>query len=158
MIDDAIEVNQNSLGDRIRGIANQLKQESNLQIKATSRMLGVAAQMSENHDRLIHEVSDMVQEDLDQASKLEVIGIISIEQLKREFKNLTQAKRHFNLKASSWAALTDKLNERTAVLPIIPDSSSISQRLDAIEFELKELRNDLSQVTNVLKVILEKIS
>ncbi len=158
MIDDTIEVNKRSLGDRIRGIADQLKQESNLQIKATSRILGAAAQMSENHDRLIHEVSDMVQEDLDRASKLEVIEIITIEQLKREFKNLTQAKQHFNLKAGSWAALTDKLNERTAVLPIIPDPSSISQRLDSIEFELKELRDDLSQVTNVLKVILEKIS
>ncbi len=158
IIDEAIEVNKRSLGDRIRGIADELKQESNVQIKATSRILGAAAQMSENHDRLIHEVSDMVQEDLDRASKLEVIEIITIEQLKREFKSLTQAKQHFNLKAASWAALTDKLNERTAVVPSIPDPFSISQRLDSIEFELKELRDDLSQVTNVLQVILEKIS
>jgi hypothetical protein len=157
-IHEIIEVNKPNLGDRIRGIADQLKQETHVQIKATSRILGAAAQISENHDRLIDEVSDMVQDDLARAAELEEIDSITIEQLKQKFKNLAQAKQYFNLKASSWAALTDKLNERTAVPQIIPAQSSISSRLDSIEVELKELRANLSQVTNVLKVILEKVS
>jgi hypothetical protein len=49
-----------SLGDRIRGIANQLRQENDVQIKATSRILGAAAQIAQNHDHLIDEVVEMV--------------------------------------------------------------------------------------------------
>jgi hypothetical protein len=53
-------------GDRIRKIADQLKQETSVQIKATSRILAAAAQISQNHDRLIEEVVEMVEEDLEQ--------------------------------------------------------------------------------------------
>ena len=47
------------LGDRVRKIADQLKQETELQIKATSRILGAAAQIAENHDQLITEVTNL---------------------------------------------------------------------------------------------------
>ena len=106
MIDDIEAGNQLNLGDRIRGIADQLKQETHVQIKATSRILGAAAQISENHDRLIHEVSDMVQEDLDQVSALMPVELIpvelvEVEQLKQRFKTLAQAKTHFKVTAST---------------------------------------------------------
>lgn len=158
IINEVIAENKTNFGDRIRGIADQLKQETQLQIKATSRILGAAAQISENHDRLINEVSDMVQEDLAQATAQENMEMITIEQLKQQFKNLTKAKQHFNVKASSWAALTDKLNERTTDPPIIADKSSISQRLDSMDLELKALRTDLRKVTSILEVVLEKVS
>jgi len=54
-----------TLGEQVRKIADQLQQDTELQIKATSRILGAAAQISENHDQLIREVVDMVEEDLD---------------------------------------------------------------------------------------------
>jgi hypothetical protein len=62
-------VSQGTAGDRIRVIADQLKQETSLQIKATSRILGAAAQISENHDRLIDEVVELMEEDLEQHSQ-----------------------------------------------------------------------------------------
>lgn len=158
IINEVIAENKTNFGDRIRGIADQLKQETHLQIKATSRILGAAAQISENHDRLINEVSDMVQEDLAQAAAQENMEMITIEQLKQQFKNLTKAKQHFNVKASSWSALTDKLNERTTDPPIIADKSSISQRLDSMDLELKALRTDLRKVTSILELVLEKVS
>ena len=150
--------NQSNFGDRIRGIADQLKQETHIQIKATSRILGAAAQISENHDRLIDEVSDMVQEDLDQASALVSMEPITTEQLKQQFKTLVQAKTYFDVKASSWVALTEKVNSKTEQpLPSL-EKSSVSQRLEAIDIDLKTLRTDLNQVIKMLAVIAEKVS
>ena len=150
--------NQSNFGDRIRGIADQLKQETHIQIKATSRILGAAAQISENHDRLIDEVSDMVQEDLDQASALVSMEPITTEQLKQQFKTLVQAKTYFDVKASSWVALAEKVNAKTEQpLPSLK-KSSISQRLEAIDIDLKTLRTDLNQVMSMLAVIAEKVS
>ena len=63
------EVNKTSYGDRIRAIADKLKTEDQIQIKATSRILGAAAQMSNNHENLIGEVSDLLQKDLDKKRK-----------------------------------------------------------------------------------------
>ena len=150
--------NQSNFGDRIRGIAEQLRQETHIQIKATSRILGAAAQISENHDRLINEVSDMVQEDLDQASALVSMEPITTEQLKQQFKTLVQAKTYFDVKASSWVALTEKVNSKTEQpLPSL-EKSSVSQRLEAIDIDLKTLRTDLNQVIKMLAVIAEKVS
>ena len=150
--------NQTNLGDRIRDIADQLKQETYVQIKATSRILGAAAQISENHDRLIEEVSDMVQEDLDQAPDLVSIEPVAVEQLKQQFKTLAQAKVHFNVKANSWLALIEKINERAKTPFPILEKSSVSQRLESIDIDLKALRTDLDQVMSVLAVIAEKVS
>ncbi len=149
---------QRTLGDRIRGIADQLKQETNLQIKATSRILGAAAQISENHDRLIDEVVEMVEEDLEQQTQTQTDEVIAVEQLKQQFKTLKQAKAHFDVKASSWVALVEKLNGQTVVSRSSPDETSDSQRLETIEGELKALRTDMSQVLNLLEMILEKVS
>ena len=158
IVNDVKAGNQSNFGDRIRGIADQLRQETHIQIKATSRILGAAAQISENHDRLINEVSDMVQEDLDQASALESMEPITTEQLKQQFKTLVQAKTYFDVKASSWVALTEKVNAKTEQpLPSL-EKSSVSQRLEAIDIDLKTLRTDLNQVIKMLAVIAEKVS
>ena len=158
IVNDVKAGNQMHLGDRIRGIADQLRQETHIQIKATSRILGAAAQISENHDRLINEVSDMVQGDLDQASALMSMEPITTEQLKQRFKTLAQAKAYFNVKAGSWMALTEKVNAKTEQpLPSL-EKSSVSQRLEAIDIDLKTLRTDLNQVMKMLAVIAEKVS
>jgi hypothetical protein len=98
------------LGEQIRNIANRLKQESEVQIKATARILGAAAQISENHDRLINEVVDMVEEDLNQQTQTYPRDIYTVEILKKQFKTLREAKDSFKLKATSWESLTNKLN------------------------------------------------
>ena len=158
IVNDVKAGNQMHLGDRIRGIADQLKQETQIHIKAASRILGAAAQISENHDRLINEVSDMVQGDLDQASALMSMEPITTEQLKQRFKTLAQAKAYFNVKAGSWMALTEKVNAKTEQpLPSL-EKSSVSQRLESIDIDLKTLRTDLNQVMKMLAVIAEKVS
>lgn len=58
----------NSQGDRIRGIAAKLKEEDKIQAGATFGILKKAEKLYENQDRLIKEVSDMVNEDLDRES------------------------------------------------------------------------------------------
>jgi Na+-transporting NADH:ubiquinone oxidoreductase subunit NqrA len=147
-----------TLGDRIRTIADQLKQETNLQIKATSRILGAAAQISENHDRLVSEVVEMVEEDLEQASQAQEVEWFTVEQLKRQFKTLTQAGAHFNLKTRTWATLVDKLNEQKALPEIKPNEISVAQRLDKIEDDLKTLQTDVSQALSLLNLILKQVS
>ena len=153
-----VESEKSSYGDRIREVADQLKRETQLQIKATSRILGAAAQISQNHDRLIDEVSEMIQEDLAQESIVEMGEIMTIDQLKKQFKTLSEAKKHFNLKANSWTALTDKLNQSIDVSPLNIEQSSVPQRLESIESQLKLLGDDLSQVRNLLAMILDKVS
>jgi len=142
-----------TLGEQVRRIADQLQEESNLQIKVTSRILGAAAQIAENHDRLIYEVVDMVEEDLDQKKHVQPINTYTIEALKQQFKTLSQAKSHFGLKVSSWAALVSKLNNLFAqnVTSTESPSASISERLDLIQSEIKVLRNDVGQVLALLK-------
>ena len=149
---------QKTLGDRIRGIADQLKQETDLQIKATSRILGAAAQISQNHDRLIDEVVEIVEEDLEQQTQMQAVELITVEQLKRQFKTLSKAKAHFGVKANSWAALAEKLNEQTIVSRLNSNGTSASQRLETIEGELRALRNDLGQVLTMLEMILKRVS
>ena len=150
-----IENQKSTYGDRIRKVADQLKQETQLQIKVTSRILGAAAQISQNYDRLIDQVSEMIQEDLAQE---ETVEIVTIDQLKKQFKTLSEAKKHFNLKANSWTALTDKLNQLIDVSPLDIKQSSVPQRLESIESQLKLLGDDLSQVINLLAIILDKVS
>ncbi|MDZ8223078.1 hypothetical protein [Nostoc sp. ChiVER01] len=98
------------LGDQIRSIADRLKQETDIQIKVTSKILGAAAQIAENHDRLITEVVDMVESDLNLESQVSQKHIYTIDILKQQFKTLRNAKAHFNLKVSSWESLANKLN------------------------------------------------
>ncbi|MEH2402028.1 hypothetical protein [Nostoc sp.] len=98
------------LGDQIRSIADRLKQETDVQIKTTSRILGAAAQIAENHDRLISEVVDMVESDLNVKKQVSQKHIYTIDIIKQQFKTLRDAKVHFNLKVSSWESLVNKLN------------------------------------------------
>lgn len=147
---------QGTAGDRIRRIADQLRQETSLQIKATSRILGAAAQIAENHDRLIDEVVEMVEEDLEQQTQRQAGETVTVEQLKGQFKKLEQAKAYFGVKAKTWAMLAEKLNHRTPS-PSNATEVPISLRLDEIEQELKVLRADLTQALDLLALILKKL-
>lgn len=140
-------------GDRVRGIAARLQEETEVQIKATSRILAAAAQISENHDRLIGEVVDMVEEDLDKQNRAGDTNEVSIEMLKKRFSSLERAKCHFGLKANSWANLVSKLNNSSSNKPTAVDQSnnSIAERLDAIESKLSDLRGDMNQVLSLLR-------
>lgn len=148
-----------SVGETIYQIADQLKQESNLQIKAISRILGSAAQIAENHDQLIDEVVDMVNEDLDNQGRVHQTNHITVDILKQQFRTLGEAKSHFGLKANSWATLAKKLNHASTQNLISPDRSrtSVPKRLDVIEGEIRIMRSEISQILFLLEqLILEK--
>lgn len=148
-----------TLGDRIRGIANQLREESEVQIKATSRILGAAAQIAQNHDQLIDEVVEMVEEDLDQQAQVQPSEPYTVEKLQQQFKSLKDAKAHFGIKASSWATLASKLNEHptSSSSPRSRSHDPLIQRLEAIECEVQVLRGDIDQVLKLLNLIAEKV-
>jgi hypothetical protein len=146
-----------TLGDRLRGIANELRQETDTQIKATARILGAAAQMAQNHDQLIGEVVEMVEEDLTRREQSEAPVTYDVAALKQEFKTLKAAKAHFGVKANSWDALATKLNEANKI-PVrseteIPNHvpSQVLDRLDAIEREMMSLRGSMDQVLGLLQ-------
>ncbi|MEA5449083.1 hypothetical protein VB780_10920 [Leptolyngbya sp. CCNP1308] len=148
-----------TLGDRLRGIAKELRQETDTQIKATSRILGAAAQMAQNHDQLIGEVVEMVKEDLDQMEQSKPPSAYAVPDLKQEFKTLKAAKAHFGIKATSWDALATKLNEANGV-PIsieteVPNAtpSQVLERLDRIELEIMSLQQSMEQVLGLLQEI-----
>ena len=149
-----------TLGDRIRGIANQLRQENDVQIKATSRILGAAAQIAQNHDHLIDEVVDMVEEDLDHQEQIKLPEPYTTKQLQNQFKTLKDAKAHFGVKATSWVALVSKLNE-----PITTErprhsktQDTVAERLEAIECDVQAMRAKMDQALNLLNLILDKLS
>jgi hypothetical protein len=118
------------LADQIRNIADRLKHESQVQIKATSRILGAAAQISENHERLINEVIDMVEEDLNNEANMSQKQSYTVEILKQKYKTLRDAKAHFNLKANSWDALVNQLNTVSLQSSVVEDSSTLNQSLN----------------------------
>ncbi len=117
------------LGDQIRSIADRLKQETDVQIKATSRILGAAAQIAENHDRLINEVVDMVESDLNEEKQVSQKHIYTVDILKQQFKTLRDAKAHFNLKVTSWESLVNKLNAASSQTTIIHTKPQSNQSL-----------------------------
>jgi chromosome segregation ATPase len=152
---------KSTLGDRIRGIASQLREESKVQIKATSRILGAAAQIAQNHDQLIDEVVDMVEEDLDQQEQTQHSEPYTVEKLQQQFKTLKDAKAHFGVKASSWAALASKLNKQSASTglptPRHQDQDPVIRRLEVIEHEVQALRGEINQVLSLLNRVAEKL-
>lgn len=117
------------LGDQIRNIADRLKQETDVQIQATSRILGAAAQIAENHDRLINEVVDMVESDLNAEKHVSNKHTYTVDILKQQFKTLRDAKAHFNLKVSSWESLANKLNAASCQTTIIQNKPQSNQGL-----------------------------
>lgn len=118
------------LGDTIRNIADRLKQETEIQKKATSRILGAAAQISANHEQLIDEVVEMVREDLEQQTQASKSHIYTVEILKKQFKTLREAKDNFKLKATSWESLANKLNETYSQKLIGEDKLQLNQVLE----------------------------
>ena len=117
------------LGDQIRSIADRLKQETDVQIQATSRILGAAAQIAENHDQLINEVVDMVESDLNVEKQVSQKHIYNIDILKQQFQTLRDAKIHFKLKVSSWESLVNKLNAASCQTTTIQNKPQSNQGL-----------------------------
>jgi hypothetical protein len=139
---------QNSVGDEIRKIANRLQEEQILQIKATSQILGAAAQISKNHDQLIDEVTQIIEEDLIQASQKDVF---TIEVLKRKFRILREAKLHFGLKARSWENLVQSLNTMPNNRKFVGNNNaSIIKRLDLMEEEIQTIHAEVRQILSLL--------
>lgn len=147
---------QPKIGDKIRKIADELKQEQYIQIKTTSRILGATAQISENHERLIDEVVEMVNEDLDYQNKLPETIFYTVDCLKQQYKTLSEAKTNFNIKANSWAKLADKLNEQNAFIKNNKESSqySVAERLIVIEKEVKDIHQEIQQIFAIVQQIL----
>lgn len=61
-------------GNKLREVARQLRQEEQVTAEAASRITGAAAKMADNQDRLITEVADMVNEDLDNATQADSLA------------------------------------------------------------------------------------
>ncbi|MCG9893390.1 MAG: hypothetical protein MH252_20245 [Thermosynechococcaceae cyanobacterium MS004] len=145
--------NNKTIGNQIRKIADQIREETALQIKVTSRILGAAAKISENNDRLIDEVVEMVEEDLVEKENQVFNKSCSVEDLKKRYKTLKEAKLQLGIKANGWVALVSKLNGTTyqnltsTNLPV----SLILNRLDTLEAEISALRLEVSQLCSLLK-------
>lgn len=154
---------QSTFGDRVRDIASQLRHESDIQIQATSRILGAAAQLAQNHDQLIDEVVEMVETDLAQQAQAAPIESPTIEHLQQRFKTLKAAKAHFGVKATSWAMLAAKLGQATAnqpptvVQPMPTQTQDWGPRIAAIEQDIHAIRQDLSQMANLLNLLADKL-
>ncbi|MBE9105398.1 hypothetical protein IQ229_10730 [Nostoc cf. edaphicum LEGE 07299] len=140
------------LGDQIRSIADRLKQETDVQIKTTSRILGAAAQIAENHDRLINEVVDMVESDLNAEKQVSQKHTYNVDILKQEFKTLRDAKAYFNLKVSSWESLVNKLNAAsTQTSRIQPKNQSNHGLTDKNMIVSEDNFNNIEKLTVVLE-------
>jgi hypothetical protein len=144
-----------TLGDRLRGIAQELRQETDTQIKATSRILGAAAMIAQNHDQLIGEVVEMVKEDLDRGQS---VVTYSVAVLKQQFKTLKAAKAHFGIKANSWDTLAAKLNEGNSYTADVldPCQDEISRRLGEVEAAVKSLQASVDQVLGLLRQMVDR--
>ncbi|GEM_PF-1224690 len=129
------------LGDQIRSIADRLKQETDIQIKVTSKILGAAAQIAENHDRLISEVVDIVESDLNVEKQVSQKYIYTVDILKKQFKTLRDAKAHFNLKVNSWELLVNKLNAAYSQKTIIQNKPESNQVLTDNNMEKSEVNH-----------------
>ncbi|MBE9001336.1 hypothetical protein IQ274_24730 [Nostoc sp. LEGE 12447] len=140
------------LGDQIRSIADRLKQETDVQIKATSKILGAAAQIAENHDRLINEVVDMVESDLNLEKQVSQNYIYTVDILKQQFKTLRDAKAYFKLKVSSWESLVNKLNTVYCQNSIINNDSKSNHEFTDNNVKNSEItHNNIKKLTVVLE-------
>ncbi|MDB9528922.1 hypothetical protein PN498_23215 [Oscillatoria sp. CS-180] len=156
---------KSSLGDRIRQLTQKLRQESEIQAHATARVLGAAAAIAQNQDALIDEVVDMVEDDLETQAAIADAQSYTVEALKQQFEDFATAKAHFNLKARSWAALVNKLNQQAAApsgsTPATPAQAKstqqdVVQKLEAIDAKVDGLRADMNQVVQLLTLLVEK--
>lgn len=62
-------VTPSPLGNKIRAEVARLRAEREVQARAMARILGAAAQIADNHDRLIDEVVAVAEADLEQVAK-----------------------------------------------------------------------------------------
>ncbi|MEA5507894.1 hypothetical protein VB735_33360 [Halotia wernerae UHCC 0503] len=145
------------LGEQIRNIADRLKHETEVQIKATSRILGAAAQISENHDRLIDEIVNMVEEDLNCQNDMPQKQSYTIEILKKQYKTLRKAKEHFNLKVNSWEALVNQLNALSLQSPMIEDKSQLNHGLNSNHVEKDNNRKTVGKLAVFLEPDVAKV-
>ncbi len=148
-----------TLGDRIRDMTQQLRQERTIQIKATSRILGAAAQLATNHDRLLDEVVEMVETDLDLQTRQ---PMYTVQSLKQQFKTLKCATAHFNLTAHRWDALVTQLNATDSDSPMSDRPSAPTEplnrdRLTQIEQALQTMQQDIHHIHTLLVTIAEKL-
>jgi hypothetical protein len=136
------------LGDRIRNLTQRLRQEDEIQKKATAKILGAAAQMAQNYDRLVDEVVAVVETDL--ATHPQPPSF-NIEKLKQQFKTLKAATDHYQVKANSWQKLVEKLNNGTTVAAqTASESPPPNSRLDALTLEVRQLRQDMDFVLSAI--------
>ena len=144
-----------TLGDRLRGIAQELRQETDTQIKATSRILGAAAMIAQNHDQLIGEVVEMVEEDLERG---QVVVTYNVAVLKQQFKTLKAAKDDFGIKANGWDAMVAKLNEGSSYTADVldPSQDEVSRRLGEVEAAIKSLQVSMDQVLGLLQQMVDR--
>ncbi|MEB3273874.1 MAG: hypothetical protein VKJ85_08835 [Prochlorothrix sp.] len=138
-------------GDQARQIADRLRAETELQVRLTARILGAAAQIADNHDRLIDEVVEMVEEELDQREEQAPTTPVTEQQLKQRFKTLKAAKAHFGIKAASWAILAEKVNQsRISSSSLQPTPSEVTNqtpdRLLMLEQEVKALHTKVDRL------------
>lgn len=144
-----------TLGDRLRSIAQELRQETETQIQATSRILGAAAMIAQNHDQLIGEVVEMVEEDLERG---QAVVTYNVAVLKQQFKTLKAAKDHFGIKANGWDALVAKLNEGSSYTADVldPSQDEVSRRLGEVEAAIKSLQVSMDQVLGLLQQMVDR--
>ena len=125
------------LGDRMRAIAQELRQETEAQKQYTARMLGAAAQLAQNQDNLIDEVVDMVNEDLDQPEALPepTIGDMLAEQKAQEEGG------------GDWQARLDQLKQLGENPNIDAGSDSTSQEIELpnVSKKMKDIEGALLQ-------------
>ena len=154
--------------DSIRQTIDDLQAEDQLQTRITSRILGAAAQISDNHERLIEQVAEVARDDLE---KMEALSAQrhTPEGLKQEFQTLNCAKAHFEIKARSWSALAKKLNGTNDARQSPAQHSAkaegkraereteLSERLARLEEKLEKMQADLSLVLQLLSTLIHPL-
>jgi ribosomal protein L21 len=156
-----------TIGEQVRRIADRLKQETNVQIKVTSRILGAAAKISENHEKLIDEVVEMVEEDLEKSFQAQLSSTYTVAVLKKQFKTLSEAKFYFGIPVKSWVALVDQLNNSFAPKQISMDDDIrcllrlpckfIKGESDTSSIIISAIADELKRIgRNVLPVIVKQ--
>jgi MoxR-like ATPase len=140
------------LGDRIRNLTQKLRQEDEIQVKATVKILGAAAQMAQNYDRLVDEVVKVVEADLQHQPPI----TYTEKQLRQQFTNLKAAKSHFNIKASSWSVLVEKLNTQARQPSNLTEDASLELRVKNLELGIQRIQVQMTDMLALINQLIEK--
>lgn len=149
--------NSKRFSDKVRQVADELKVEDELQKRITARILGAAAQISNNHEHLIDEVAEVSRDDIDRIEALQSSPVHSVRQLKLKFKTLSQAKAHFGVTARSWKSLVEKLNSEVSELMPEGDKrqeQGTTERLAQIEQRLEQLQVDVQTILGIVSKLI----